>query len=100
MNSFLQVWLFFGIPHSVFAAVGIAVTNQDFIVVHGDGHRTTTTALLPRLVILWEICERGATNGSKTKHLAQMDTDISRALHFINGWGNDLMTYELLDVGQ
>jgi hypothetical protein len=82
--SFLQSWLFFGLLHSVFAAVSIKVRTRDFIVVHVDGGRVVSTALLPKLVILWETCERGATSDSRTKHLAKIDADIAQALDFVN----------------
>jgi hypothetical protein len=82
--SFLQAWLFFALLHSIFAAVDIEVRSQDFIVVDVDGRRTVSTALLPRLVILWEICERGAMSDSRTKHLTKIDADVAQALDFMN----------------
>lgn len=86
--AFVQSWLFFGLAIDVFGVVGFELRPSDFLRAtsdgDGDGTQVITSELFPRLVIAWELMERGALQAGKQKRLQQIDGIIALALDFVN----------------
>jgi hypothetical protein len=81
--SFLQSWLFFGFIIDVFQTLGFQLRPDDFSRDEGDGSRTIHTGLYPKLVIIWEMMERGSGSGREAR-LRRIDTCISLVKNFVD----------------
>ncbi|KAH7068492.1 hypothetical protein FB567DRAFT_250319 [Paraphoma chrysanthemicola] len=82
--KFAQAWLFFGFVIDIFSVLGFRLEPRDFVKTQPNGTQVITSELFPKLVIAWEIMERGVFQADKQKRLDQIDSIIAVASGFVN----------------